>query len=172
MLGTMLLDDAYRDYREHPTTDTLTALFASMRTYALTIAREYRRNDADDLAAEAVARAWVGLRTYRHEPGSSFRGWFRSIVRNVIHDFTRKAVNRYGASALNWNVVEIAGTTHDETLRSVDEIPDLTDEQRLTLKIFSITEDFDSTARHLGISQNALTARLKRIREKSLKRAS
>ena len=166
MLGTMLLDDAYRDYREHPTTDTLTTLFASMRTYALSIAREYRRNDADDLAAEAVARAWVGLRTYRHEPGSSFRAWFRSIVRNVIHDFARKVVNRYSASSLNWDAVEVAGTTHDEALRSVDELPNLTAEQKLTLKVFSITENFDATARQLGISRKALDKRLAKIKLK------
>jgi predicted DNA-binding protein (UPF0251 family) len=73
---------------------------------------------------------------------------------------------------MDWETVELAGQHHDETLRLVDEMEGLTAEQRLTLKIFNITESFEAAARHLGISQNALTARLKRIREKSLPKAS
>ena len=162
----MDIDNAYNSYREHPTEESITALFAACRCYALAIARAYRRSDADDAASEAVARAWVSLSTYRHGPGSSFRAWFRSIVKNTLHDFQRKPANRHGASVMDWETVELAGQNHDETLRAADEFPGLSDEQRLTLKIFSITEDFDSTARQLGISRKALDKRLAKIKQK------
>lgn len=161
----MNLDDAYNSYFAHPNEDTVTALFSAMRSYALAIVRDYRRPDTDDIVAEAVLKAWVGLGTYKHGPGSSFRGWFRSVVKNTVYDFLRKPVNRYSTSALDWDTVELAGTTHDAVLRSVDDIPNLTDEQKLTLKIFSVTESFDATARQLGISRKALDKRLERIKK-------
>lgn len=162
----MTIDQAYEAYFKHPNEDTVTTLFTAMRSYALAIVRDYRRRNADDIAAEAVAKAWVSLPTYRHGPGSSFKGWFRAVCKNVLFDFTRKPVERYGASALDFDAVELAGQNHDGTLRSVDEIVGLTDEQKLTLKVFTITESFDKTARQLGISRKALDKRLAKIKGK------
>jgi DNA-directed RNA polymerase specialized sigma24 family protein len=162
----MDIDNAYNSYFKHPTEETLTALFSACRSYAVAIALSYHAPDAENAASEAVARAWVSLSSYRHGPDSSFRAWFRSIVKNTLCDFARKPANRYGASAMDWETVEIAGQNHDEALRSVDEINDLNDEQRLTLKIFSVCEDFGATARQLGISRKALDKRLAKIKEK------
>lgn len=48
--------------------------------------------DADDLAQEAVLKAYVGIRTYRHH--SSFSTWLYRIVRNACIDVSRSAYQK------------------------------------------------------------------------------
>jgi RNA polymerase sigma-70 factor (ECF subfamily) len=48
--------------------------------------------DTDDLAQDAIVRAWTALNTYRGE--ASFEGWLCRIALNAAHDYHRSAWKR------------------------------------------------------------------------------
>ncbi|MEP6753956.1 MAG: RNA polymerase sigma factor [Chthonomonadales bacterium] len=48
--------------------------------------------DADDLAQEAVLKAWCSLRTFRGD--ASFEAWLCKITVNLAHDYRRSAWKR------------------------------------------------------------------------------
>lgn len=48
--------------------------------------------DVDDLAQEAIVRAWCALRSYRAE--ASFEAWLCRIALNAAHDYQRSAWKR------------------------------------------------------------------------------
>lgn len=64
------------------------------------IASIARDSDADDLAQEAIVRAYCARNTYRGE--SSFESWLCRIALNVAHDYHRSAWRR---RVLCWNTV-------------------------------------------------------------------
>jgi RNA polymerase sigma-70 factor, ECF subfamily len=60
-------------------------------------------DDLPDLVQEVFAAVARGLKTYRRDqPGASFRGWLRGIVRHKLHDHFRRgpALAEGGSSAL------------------------------------------------------------------------
>ena len=57
-----------------------------------TVTSVARGADAEDLAQEAVLRAWCAIRTYRGE--ASFEAWLCRIASNVAHDYHRSAWRR------------------------------------------------------------------------------
>jgi DNA-directed RNA polymerase specialized sigma24 family protein len=152
---------AYADYVENPSQDSVAALFTALRSYGLALGRAYRHSDAENAASEAVAAAWSSLDSFRPRPGATFRAWFRQIViHTVMSDFRRDS--RPTVDLQDWTDVPVA----EHVSFHVDDLENLTPDQVVTLKNLIKTEDFDATARELGISKNALALRLTRIKNK------
>lgn len=64
----------------------MVALIPSLRAFARGLCRD--REFADDLAQEAMMRAWAGRATYT--PGTNFRAWMFQILRHQFYNSIRK----------------------------------------------------------------------------------
>lgn len=76
--GTSATDRGFRD--------NLVAIVPSLRSFARGLCGN--RDLADDLAQEAVMRAWAARQSF--EPGTNFRAWMFMILRNQFYTTLRK----------------------------------------------------------------------------------
>ncbi|MGL5836954.1 MAG: sigma-70 family RNA polymerase sigma factor [Sphingorhabdus sp.] len=65
----------------------MVALIPSLRAFARGLCRD--REQADDLAQEAMMRAWAARDSFT--PGTNFRAWMFMIVRNQFYTSKRKS---------------------------------------------------------------------------------
>jgi RNA polymerase sigma-70 factor, ECF subfamily len=72
----------------------MVALIPSLRAFARGLCRD--RDLADDLAQEAMMRAWAARDSFT--PGTNFRAWMFMIVRNQFYTSKRK-----GARVASWD---------------------------------------------------------------------
>jgi RNA polymerase sigma factor (sigma-70 family) len=161
----MNLNDNYAAYKSRPSEDTFTVLFQACRKYALAIALRYRRQDYEDAAATAVAHAWSKLDTFRG--ASSFKTWFRTTVVNSLNSLHRS--DRLERLFAVEPIADLAPEPVSHMHYPLDELDDLSNQQRLVLRILITTGDFRSTAAELGITRKALERRLSRIKQKCSK---
>lgn len=134
-----------------------------------------RREDAEDLLAEAVARA---IRTFEklRDPGS-FHWWFLKLLRNLHIDHCRARkrqldVADFGADSLVWERLEryplITGPQrnleHRQVFRALDRLPEALRVPLClsTLEGMSIAE----VAQIMGLSPTAVKVRVHRARKK------
>lgn len=75
-------------------TAQMVALIPSLRAFARGLCRE--RELADDLAQEAMARAWAARDSFT--PGTNFRAWMYTILRNQFYTSKRR-----GARMTSWD---------------------------------------------------------------------
>lgn len=66
--------------------DQMVASLPMLRAFARSLCRQ--RDMADDLVQEAMMRAWSSRHTF--QPGSSFRAWVFTILRNQFYSAVRK----------------------------------------------------------------------------------
>lgn len=71
-------------------TDEMTASLPALRNFARSLCRQ--RDMADDLVQETMVRAWSSRHTFL--PGSKFRPWLFTILRNQFYTTVRKR-NRF-----------------------------------------------------------------------------
>ena len=67
-------------------TDEMTASLPALRRFAQSLCRQ--RDMADDLVQETMVRAWSSRHTF--QPGSKFRPWVFTILRNQFYSAARK----------------------------------------------------------------------------------
>lgn len=72
--------------------------------------------DRDDLAQEAIVRAWCAVRTYRAE--ASFEAWLCRIALNAAHDYQKSAWRR---RMRFWHTEPAPDTTATEPLERLAE---------------------------------------------------
>lgn len=72
--------------------------------------------DRDDLAQEAIVRAWCAVRTYRAE--ASFEAWLCRIAVNTAHDYQKSAWRR---RIRFWQTEQAPDTTATEPLERLAE---------------------------------------------------
>lgn len=78
---------------EHPLpcysafTDEMTASLPALRSFARSLCRQ--RDMAEDLVQETMVRAWSSRHTFL--PGSNFRPWLFTILRNQFYNAVRKS---------------------------------------------------------------------------------
>jgi RNA polymerase sigma-70 factor (ECF subfamily) len=85
----------------------LLSLIPHLRALARGLCRD--RNGGDDLAQEALLRAWRARASFR--PGTNMKGWAFMILRNHFLSERRRA----------WRVVELDPMTAEETLVAVED---------------------------------------------------
>lgn len=77
----------FTDVQEDAFKADLIALIPYMRAFARTLCRD--ATFADDLAQDALARAWSNRSSY--EPGTNLKAWTFMILRNGFYSHTRRA---------------------------------------------------------------------------------
>jgi RNA polymerase sigma-70 factor, ECF subfamily len=87
-------------------TEAMDELFLRHRTALYRAARRFTRSreDAEDLVQDAMLRAFVNVRRFRHE--SQFATWLMAIVNNAARSMKRKGRNTFFVSL---------DTTHEES---------------------------------------------------------
>ena len=65
----------------------LVALIPFLRAFACSLCRN--RDQADDLAQEALAKAWRARKDF--QPGTNLKAWLFAILRNELHSRNRRA---------------------------------------------------------------------------------
>ena len=55
--------------------------------------------DVDDIAQDVLVRLFQKLPNFTYDPARSFRGWLKTVVHNVWHDFATSRRRKSGASA-------------------------------------------------------------------------
>ncbi len=84
---------ASSEIREHPLpcyddfADEMTASIPALRSFARSLCRH--RDMAEDLVQETMVRAWSSRHTFL--PGSNFRPWLFTILRNQFYNAVRKS---------------------------------------------------------------------------------
>ncbi|WP_017665450.1 sigma-70 family RNA polymerase sigma factor [Porphyrobacter sp. AAP82] len=69
-------------------TTEMTASLPALRSFARSLCRQRDMAMADDLVQETMVRAWVSRHTFL--PGSKFRPWLFTILRNQFYNAVRK----------------------------------------------------------------------------------
>ncbi len=57
--------------------------------------------DADDVTQQVLLKLLTAMKEFRHEPGSGFRGWLKTVTHNAWLDFARRPKNGQGAAGLD-----------------------------------------------------------------------
>jgi RNA polymerase sigma-70 factor (ECF subfamily) len=169
-----------RTFFTHRVEENLDAL------YGVAMRLTGRKTDAEDLVAEAVARAWSALATL--EDRDRFRPWAFRILRNCyISDFRRKAVRPTettydevdtGDGAVSnflmeesddflrwWANPEQAffkNVLAEEIMAAIDELPEAFRVTILLVNVEGLT--YDEAAEALGVPQGTIRSRMKRGR--------
>jgi len=57
--------------------------------------------DADDVTQQVLLKLLSAMKQFRHEPGSGFRGWLKTVTHNAWLDFARRPKNGQDAAGLD-----------------------------------------------------------------------
>ncbi len=149
-----------------PTTDfhdLMMAALSSLRQQALALTRN--RSDADDLVQTAVANALAAKNSF--EPGTNFRAWMGSILRNrFLSDCRRR---RPAASIEDAPPTSLARSGGQEESLAMKELQRhlarLPADQRLLLMMISVQGvSYEDASAQMGIPVGTLKARVSRTR--------
>jgi RNA polymerase sigma-70 factor, ECF subfamily len=140
-----------------------TSYLPLLRAWALSSTRDVAA--ANDVAAEALARAWLRRRRYRGRSDASARAWIYGIARNVLREqrrserFEKNALARLGVELPTPDelaVVDerlVADASADALSEAVDALPDA---QREALRLRVIDElPYPEAAARLERSEQA-----------------
>lgn len=143
--------------------DLMMAALPSLRQQALALTRN--RADADDLVQTAVANALAAKNSF--EPGTNFRAWMGSILRNrFLSDCRRR---RPTASIEDAPPAALARSGGQEESLAMKELHHhlarLPADQRLLLIMISVQGvSYDDASAQLGVPVGTLKARVSRTR--------
>jgi RNA polymerase sigma-70 factor, ECF subfamily len=138
--------------------------------------RTYDAQQAVDLVAETYARAWESRRRFRGDPadGDALAAWTFGIARHVLADALRRgrseraALARLGVEPPHLAAEELVRLEELAELGSLRAalavaLEDLSPEQRDAVRLRVVEElDYPTIARRLGISEDAVRARVSR----------
>jgi RNA polymerase sigma factor (sigma-70 family) len=141
--------------------DSVDALFDACTAQARVWLIPYYPNDFDDLAQQAVIKAWQKLSIYDPKRGS-FRTWFFHIVRSVkIDHFRNKIVNKPVIQQME-DGVEYGHDLSDE--REYDLNPDHFNETQMAIShLLLIGHNYESIRKMLNISRQKLRTEMKNM---------
>lgn len=144
--------------------DQMIALIPSLRAFARGLCRN--REMADDLAQEAMARAWAARDSFT--PGTNFRAWMFMIVRNQFYSSIRK-----NARTTSWDPeaaerLLVQDATQETTLhlkdaaRVLDQLPP--QQREMILLVAAAGLSYEDAAVVAGCSLGTVKSRLARAR--------
>jgi RNA polymerase sigma-70 factor, ECF subfamily len=144
----------------------LTGLIPQMRAFARSLCGD--ATEADDLAQQALLRAWAKRDSY--EPGTNMRAWVFMIVRNQFYSEKRRS---WRASQLDPAVAEAtlvavddptAALSLDEVRRAVTLLPE---EQREALILIAAGGlAYEEAAEICGVAVGTMKSRVSRARDR------
>ncbi|MFM7028068.1 MAG: sigma-70 family RNA polymerase sigma factor [Chakrabartia sp.] len=144
--------------------DQLVAIIPSLRAFARGLCGN--RDLADDMAQDAMARAWAARQSYA--PGSNFRAWMFMILRNHYYTTLRK-----NARMVSWDPevaerVLVANPTQQDRLNVQDvqaALQKLPAEQREVLLLIGANGvSYEEAAEIMGCAIGTIKSRLARGR--------
>jgi RNA polymerase sigma-70 factor (ECF subfamily) len=142
----------------------LIALIPQMRAFARTLCRD--QTFADDLAQDALAKAWGSRDSY--QPGTNLKAWTFMILRNAFYSHARRS----------WRTCELDPTVAEATLVSVSnptaaiELNDMrramamlpTDQSEALILIGAAGLSYEEAAEICGVAVGTIKSRVSRAR--------
>lgn len=145
--------------------DQLVALIPSLRSFARGLCGW--RDMADDLAQDAMTRAWAARSSYT--PGSNFRAWMFMILRNQFYTTIRKTsrMTSWDPEAAERILVEAPAQQNGihvaDVARALQKLPA---EQREVLLLIGANEaSYEEAAEIIGCAIGTVKSRLARGRK-------
>ncbi len=143
--------------------DQMLAVLPSLRQQALALTRN--RPDADDLVQTAVASALAASSSF--EPGTNFRAWMGSILRNrFLSDCRRRRPTAMLEDAPPSSLARSGGQEESLAMKELHHhLARLPAEQRLLLLLISVQGvSYEDASAQLGVPVGTLKARVSRSR--------
>jgi RNA polymerase sigma-70 factor (ECF subfamily) len=143
--------------------DLMMAALPSLRQQALALTRN--RADADDLVQTAVANALAARASF--EPGTNFRAWMGSILRNrFLSDCRRRRPTASIEDAPPASLARSGGQEESLAMRELrHHLARLPADQRLLLMMISVQGvSYEEASAQMGIPVGTLKARVSRTR--------
>lgn len=150
------------------------------RIYALALRMTGNREDAFDVAQEAILKIYRGLSSFREK--SSFATWVYSVTRNAALDFLRKQRPVVSLEELRGQGIELGGrgdgpdgrVLEGEKVRAVAAAINALSEQQKTVLVLRDIEgySYEEIAIIIGVSLGTVKSRLSRAREQVRKKYS
>lgn len=143
--------------------DLMVATLPSLRQQALALTRN--RADADDLVQTAVTNALAARDSF--QPGTNFRAWMGSILRNrFLSDCRRKRPFASLEDAPPASLARSGGQEESLAMKELQRhLARLTADQRLLLLMISVQGvSYEEASVQLGIAVGTLKARVSRSR--------
>jgi RNA polymerase sigma-70 factor, ECF subfamily len=144
--------------------EQMVALIPSLRAFARGLCRN--REQADDLAQEAMMRAWAARDSFT--PGTNFRAWMFMIVRNQFYSSIRK-----NARMTSWDPeaaerILVQEPTQETTIhvkdvdKALDKLPP--QQREMLLLVAAAGMSYEDAAVVAGCSLGTVKSRLARAR--------
>jgi RNA polymerase sigma-70 factor (ECF subfamily) len=149
---------ALSDFHDH-----MLAVLPSLRQQALALTRN--RADADDLVQTAVTSALAAKASF--EPGTNFRAWMGSILRNrFLSDCRRRRPTASLEDAPPSSLARSGGQEESLAMKELHHhLARLPAEQRLLLLLISVQGvSYENASAQMGVPVGTLKARVSRTR--------
>jgi RNA polymerase sigma-70 factor (ECF subfamily) len=143
----------------------LTALLPQVRAFAHFLCRD--RAAADDLAQEALLRAWGARASF--QPGSHMRAWLFVIVRNAFYSDQRKAWRAVALDAekaertLRQESVQAEALDLDDARRALQRLPQ--DQREAIILVTAGGLSYEETAHICQCAVGTIKSRVNRARK-------
>lgn len=133
----------------------------SARIFAICLGMLGHREDAEDLAQQALLKGFADIKQLRQ--GEQFGAWIGRIAKNLCIDFMRRQKRRRSVFT-EQALVSTSGSKEYPELESA--LAKLPQEQRLILMLYYFDgRSTEKVAEALDISRNAVQARMSRARK-------
>ena len=155
--ATLLADQQFRDQ--------LVALIPALRSFARGLCG--RRDVADDLAQETMLRGWQARASFR--PGTNFRAWMFTILRNQFYSMIRKDKRMTGWDPEAAERLLVEAPSQQDTIHVADvakALQMLPPEQREVLMLIGANgATYEEAAAVAGVAIGTIKSRLARGRK-------
>jgi RNA polymerase sigma-70 factor (ECF subfamily) len=144
--------------------EQMTALIPSLRAFARGLCRD--ATFADDLVQEALVRAWSGRATFT--PGSNFRAWMFTILRNHFYNVAARNARMVAADPELVERVLVQEPTQEQGLalhdveRAMAQLP--AQQREVLLLVAGAGMSYEEAADVAGCNMGTLKSRLNRAR--------
>jgi RNA polymerase sigma-70 factor (ECF subfamily) len=144
----------------------LTGLIPNMRAFARSLCGD--ATEADDLAQEALAKAWAHRDSF--EPGTNMKAWTFMIIRNQFYSEKRRSWRRQplDPEVAERTLVAVTSATGalelDEVRRAMARLPD--DQREALIMIGAGGLSYEEAAEIAGVAVGTVKSRVSRARDR------